>query len=123
MTFATRTRGFAVVALGVLFRSRASSVRTWTRYRVGYADLDLGLRLSRQTMFTSIGKLFGGRDAEIGDQAFDRTFRVETDLPSKAKPFFTATRRGCCAYWLPIPVLRCSTPRWSWSETAGNATR
>ncbi len=83
----------ATVALGVLFRSRASSVRTWTRYRVGYADLDLGLRLSRQTMFTSIGKLFGSRDAEIGDQAFDRTFRVETDLPSKAKPFFTATRR------------------------------
>ncbi len=82
-----------IVALGVLFRSRASSVRTWTRYRVGYADLDLGLRLSRQTVFTSIGRLFGGRDAEIGDQAFDSAFRVETDLPSKAKPFFTLTRR------------------------------
>jgi hypothetical protein len=83
----------ATVAFGVLFRSRASSVRTWTRYRVGYADLDLGLRLSRQTVFTSIGKLFGGRDAEIGDKEFDSAFRVETDLPSKAKPFFTATRR------------------------------
>ena len=82
-----------LLALGVLFRSRASSVRTWTRYLVGYADLDLGLRLSRQTVFTSIRKLFGGRDAEIGDQAFDSAFRVETDLPSKAKPFFTVTRR------------------------------
>ena len=89
----TKGRLAATVALGVLFRSGSNSVRTWTRYRVGYADLDLGLRLSRQTVFTSIGRLFGGRDAEIGDEAFDSAFRVETDLPSKAKPFFTPTRR------------------------------
>ena len=38
--------------------------QTYTRYRIGYPDLGLGLKLSRQTTLSGITKFFGAQDVE-----------------------------------------------------------
>ena len=71
--------------------SRSSGVAT--RYRVGYRDLGLGLKLRRQTAATRLARLFGARDIEVGDPEFDEAMAVGGRYPERVGAFLTPTLR------------------------------
>ncbi len=48
-----------------------NSSTTYTRYRVSFPPLGMGLQLKREGIFSAVTKLFGIQDVEVGDQAFD----------------------------------------------------
>ncbi len=67
--------------------------QTFTRYRVGYPDLGLGLELKAQTAFSRITRLFGAQDVEVGDASFDDTWVVKAADPAAVRAFLSSSRR------------------------------
>ena len=76
-----------------LYNSGGNNSTTYTRYRVHYPDLGLGLRLSRQTSLTRFARFLGGQDIEVGDTPFDDAFQVQAVDASAVQTFLTPTRR------------------------------
>ena len=59
---------------------------TYTRMRAPFINKDgLYFKISREGFFSSIGKLFGMRDIEIGDSFFDNQFEIKGNNPEKIK--------------------------------------
>ncbi len=82
-------------------RGSGKSQTTYTRFRVSYPhSLDLGLRLTKQGMLSSICKMFGTQDIEVGDQAFDDAIVVKGRDPERVKEFLTLSRRMRAARFL-----------------------
>ncbi|MBN1243842.1 MAG: hypothetical protein JXA15_14160 [Spirochaetales bacterium] len=77
----------AGVAIWLETRSNGKSSSTWTLVRAYLAGpLRFSLRMSREGAMTKLGKaLFGLKDLELGDDAFDPKVRVKTDDPVQAK--------------------------------------
>jgi hypothetical protein len=74
---------------------------TYTRFRVSYPQsLDMGLRLTKQGLLSGLGKMFGGQDIEVGDQAFDDAIVVKGRDPERVKEFLTLSRRMRAARFL-----------------------
>ena len=70
------------------------SSTTYTRLRVSYPrPLDLGLRLSREGLFTGIAKMLGSQDIEVGDAAFDADVLVKGKDPYRVTHFLDPARR------------------------------
>jgi hypothetical protein len=66
---------------------------TYTRYLVGYQPLGFDLRLKREHAFSSITKMFGQQDVQIGDDLFDDAFIVKTSDPARARALLTPSVR------------------------------
>lgn len=66
--------------------STGQSSYTLTRMRAPFVNKDdLYFNISRQGFFSSIGKLFGMQDIEIGDPFFDEQFIIKGNNPEKIK--------------------------------------
>jgi hypothetical protein len=77
------------VRITIFFETRGSgkSRTTFTVVRADYPKpLPFELHIAHEGMFTRLGKaLFGLRDLEVGDEAFDRAVRVKTDDATAAR--------------------------------------
>ena len=77
-------------------------VRGSGKQRVTYSCLDvrfpsplgLGLKLSREGFLSSVGKLFGSQDIQVGDGAFDDALLVKGHDPKAVREFLTSARRA-----------------------------
>jgi hypothetical protein len=62
--------------------------RTYTRMRAPFVNRDsLRFSIYRASIFTSLGKLFGMQDIEIGDSFFDDTFVIKGNDEGKIRQF------------------------------------
>ena len=82
-----------VRSLQVTIDTHSSNDRTYTRYRVRYPSLNLGLTAKRQHPIARIGKFFGMQDIEIGDPVFDEAIILKGDYPENVIQFLTPDRR------------------------------
>ena len=63
-----------------------TTATTYTRMRAPFINKDgLYFKISREGFFSSIGKLFGMQDIEIGDRFFDEQFVIKGNSPEKIK--------------------------------------
>jgi len=86
-------RGFDV-RVNTFTQSSGNNSQRFTRYRVSYPDLGLGLELKHQHFFATLARaLTGGKDIVIGDQEFDDTVIVEARLAREVIAFLTPERR------------------------------
>jgi hypothetical protein len=69
------------------------SSNVYTRYRVWYDSLGLGLRLTPQHALHRIARFFGAQDVEVGDEEFDDAFVIKADDPTAVALFLTPSRR------------------------------
>ena len=67
---------------------------TYTRYRVEYPSLGIGLNLKREGAFSVITKLFGAQDVAVGDNLFDDAFTVKTSNPERLRALLTPSVRS-----------------------------
>ena len=74
-------------------RRSGKQSQTYTRYRIGYADLGLGLNLEREGLFSGVKKFFGAQDIEVGDPGFDEGILVKGDHPTAVRAYLTPARR------------------------------
>jgi len=81
------------VIVDVVREGSGKNSRVYTRYRVSYPSLGLGLRLGRETGVTRLIRFFGVEDHAIGDEIFDRAFEIKADNESAVGTFLTPSRR------------------------------
>jgi hypothetical protein len=66
--------------------STGKSAVTYTRFRVAFKNRsDFQLKLSKEGVFSKIGKALGGQDIEVGDELFDEQFRIKSNDEDKAR--------------------------------------
>ncbi len=83
------------VSVDVVTRGGGKSRQTFTRYRVLYPPLHLGLRLTKEVaVFTSLSKVFGGQDIEVGEKKFDDQVLVKGKDDERVRAFLTPTRQA-----------------------------
>lgn len=78
--------------IDVYSKSTGQSQSTYTRYRIKFHPIGLGLRLSRQTGWHGVLKVFGAQDIEVGDPTFDATFVIKGKSTEAVRRFLTAGR-------------------------------
>ncbi|GMQ85011.1 MAG: hypothetical protein BMS9Abin07_0576 [Acidimicrobiia bacterium] len=88
------SEGALQAKVDVYSKSSGTSSSTYTRYRVEFPPLGLGLGLSRQAGWQGLVRALGGQDVEIDDATFDERFVVKADSPELARRFFTPGRVG-----------------------------
>lgn len=66
---------------------------TYTRYRVRFPKLLLGLELQKEGFINRVGRLLGMQDIDVGDAIFDREVVVRGDVPAQVREFLTPARR------------------------------
>ena len=72
---------------------QVTTTTTHTRMRAPFINKDgLYFEISREGFFSSIGKLFGMKDIEIGDPSFDKQFEIKGNSPEKIKLLLADTR-------------------------------
>ncbi len=70
-----------------------SDKRTWTRFRISYPSLGIGLRIKKQGFFSGFWNFFRDQDIEVGDAAFDDAVVIEGRSPNQVIAFLTPARR------------------------------
>ena len=86
-------RGEWQILLDTYVVSAGQSSYTCTRMRAPFVNKDgLYFQISRKGFFSSIGKLFGMQDIEIGDSFFDEQFIIKGNEPEKIKLLFVDDR-------------------------------
>ena len=73
-------------------RTGKSSTR-YTRFRVRYPSLDLGLNLKAEGFFSGVTKFLGAPDVRVGHSDFDDRVLVRGHRPEELRRFLTAERR------------------------------
>jgi hypothetical protein len=82
------------VEVDVYTEGHGKSRHTYTRVKVRFPSLRLGLSLRRQGFLRSISKMFGlQQDIELGEAGFDAEVIVEGSDPHKLRQFLNAGRR------------------------------
>ena len=76
----------------VYSKRSGQSQSTYTRYRIDFRSIGLGLRLSRQTGWHGMLKVFGAQDIEVGDATFDANFVIKSKSTEAVRQFLTAGR-------------------------------
>lgn len=76
----------------VYSKRSGKSQSTYTRYRIGFHSIALGLRLSRQTGWHGVLKVFGAQDIEVGDATFDANFVIKGGSTEAVRRFLTVGR-------------------------------
>jgi len=86
--------GFGVAADAVT-RGSGKNNQTYTRYRVHYPSLHLGLKLTKEIpVLSSLSKVFGGQDVEVGHRKFDDDVLVKGSDESRIRSFLDPHRRA-----------------------------
>lgn len=66
---------------------------TYTRMRAPFINKDgFHFELYREGFFSSLGKLFGMQDIQIGDPFFDKDFIIKSSDPEKIRTLLSDTR-------------------------------
>lgn len=86
-------KGFSVI-VDTFSRSSGKSSTTYTRYRISYPSLGLGLRITRQGFFSGVSKFFGAQDIESNDAMFDKSVIVKGRSEENTINFLTSERRS-----------------------------
>ena len=73
-------------------RSGESST-TYTRFRITFPSLGLGLRLKAEGFLSGITKFFGAQDINVGDGEFDKGVLVKGRDAQQVRNFLTPARR------------------------------
>lgn len=82
------------VSVGVVRRGYGKSSKLYTHHRVCFArPLRLRLKITKQGFLSSMAKLFGAQDIEVGDRAFDAKAMIKGRRPRGVRRFLTARRR------------------------------
>jgi hypothetical protein len=81
------------VEVRVVTESSGESSSSWTVYTASYPALGLGLSVRSTRGWQRIGRLFGAKDIETGDAAFDPEVTVKGDDPERVRAFLTPARR------------------------------
>jgi len=98
-------------------RRSGNNSQTFTRYQVRYPSAGVDFELHRQTGFSTIKKLFGAQDVEIGDGRFDDTFVIKSDKPARIASAITPTRRASILQLASaFPGIRISDARIQWNK-------
>lgn len=85
-------RGLEVVV--DTYRQRAgNSSKTYTRYRVRYPSLGLGLKVRKEGLLSKMTQFLGMHDIQVGDPVFDAEVLVKGRLSSSVKEFLTPVRQ------------------------------
>lgn len=66
---------------------------TYTRFRVNYPSLRLGLKITVEGFWSGVTKFFGSQDIEVGDSDFDGTAVVKARSKEQVREFLTSSRR------------------------------
>lgn len=74
-------------------RNNKNSSTTYTRFRIHYPSLGMGLKLEEEGFFTGVTKFFGAQDIQVGDGVFDGDVLVKGSDPKRIKEFLTPARR------------------------------
>ncbi|MCP4964042.1 MAG: tetratricopeptide repeat protein [bacterium] len=82
------------VTIDTYTQRSGNSNTTYTRYRVNYPPLGLGLKMRREGGLSFIGKLFGIEDAQVGDPVFDEAFKISTSDQPRLSAFLTPSVRS-----------------------------
>jgi hypothetical protein len=82
------------VTIDTYTQRSGNSSTTYTRYRVNYPPLGLGLKMQREGGFSFIGKLFGIEDVQVGDPVFDGAFKIKTSDQPRLSAFLTPSVRS-----------------------------
>ena len=98
-------------------RRSGNNSQTFTRYQVRYRSAGTDFELHRQTGFSTITKLFGAQDVEVGDQRFDDTFVIKSDHPDRIGSALTPTRRtAILGLASSFPGVKISDTRIQWEK-------
>lgn len=66
--------------------STGKSAVTYTRVRTVFKNQsDFELKVSKEGVFSKIGKALGGQDVEIGDELFDEHYRIKSNDEDKTR--------------------------------------
>lgn len=84
--------GFQVV-VDTYTQSSGKHSQTYTRFRVTFPPLGLGLRLTREGMMSNVTKFFGAQDIQVGDPGFDHAILVKGQSEHATRDFLTPSRR------------------------------
>jgi len=77
---------------------------TYTRYRVGFPPLGMGLQLKREGMFSGFTKMLGFEDVAVGDATFDDAFNVKTNSREELRKLLTpSVRSGLLRFMASYP--------------------
>lgn len=74
-------------------RSGKNNSTTYTRFRIDYPSLGMGLKLEEEGFFTGVTKFFGAQDIQVGDPAFDGDVLVKGSYAKRIQEFLTPARR------------------------------
>lgn len=86
-------RGFEVRA-NTFVESGGNNNQRFTRFKVRYPDLGLGLELKHQHFFANLSrKLAGTSDFDIGDSHFDDAVIIKAHSPEAVRAYLTQERR------------------------------
>ncbi len=85
-------RGDYSIRVDTVTRGGGKNSRRYTRYRIGYPTLGLGLHIQREGAFTGIAKAFGAQDVEVGDESFDAKALIKAGDPDRVIAFLTPAR-------------------------------
>ena len=72
------SEGQVRTTVDVYSKSSGESQSTYTRYRIEFHSIGLGLRLSRQTGWRGVLRVFGAQDIEVGNATFDANFVIKS---------------------------------------------
>lgn len=73
---------------------RGEHSETWTRVCTYFPmSLNLGMRISREGIFSGFGKLFGFQDIQVGDPAFDSRFTIKGRNESQVRGWLDSRRQ------------------------------
>lgn len=107
--------GFAV-EVDVELRKTRRGHDPYTRYRVFYPDLGLGLWLRRQKGWTKAVASALGQDLAVGEAEFDKAFLVDGTDEDVVRGFLTPERRAALLFLAtdyPDLVVRDDTLSWA----------
>lgn len=77
------------ITLDTYIVSTGKTWMTFTRLRAPYVNADgFRFKVSRKSMFSGLGKVFGMQDVEIGEPQFDEAFIVQGNDEAKLKQLF-----------------------------------
>ncbi len=82
------------VRLDVVRRDHSGTSIAFTRYRVWYPPLKLGLRLTRESSVSRVLHRLGAPDIDTGHTDFDDTFTIHANSAEAARAFLTPVRRN-----------------------------
>lgn len=90
----TGTMNGLPVRVDTFTRRSGNNSTTYTRYQVRYPSAGFDFTLKREGGLARIGRFFGIRDVEMGDDAFDSAFKIKTADPARLERLLTPSVRS-----------------------------